>query len=191
MSDAVAAARAAGTPDAVLELVQGDAFLRKCLQKAKFGADLLQDTLDACDINDLTALLLGSGTLSVTEASEKLFLMQDEASLAVATCRRECLRAGVHFGDGATLDPADAAEEQEGPAEQHAGAAGVLPAGMSPCAFIETPMQAAGKRGAQAGAGEWRAAPKAVRVPIPSRSCRGCCSRGDDCAVGGRRRRTC
>ncbi len=34
--------------------------------------------VDACSINDLNALVLGSGLLTVTEASEKLFLMTDE-----------------------------------------------------------------------------------------------------------------
>ena len=95
--------------------MQGEDFLRKCLRKAKFEADLLQDTIDACEINDLTALILGSGALTAAEASEKLFLMQDEASSVVAVCRKECLRAGVSYGDGVTLDPADAADEEPEP----------------------------------------------------------------------------
>ncbi|PNH07996.1 hypothetical protein TSOC_005495 [Tetrabaena socialis] len=103
-------ARSSGTDEDVLQRVQGQDFLMSCLRKAKFSADLLQDTADACDINDLNALVLASGIMTVTEASEKLFLMQDEASTVVAVCRKECLRAGVNFGDGAKLTPEELAE---------------------------------------------------------------------------------
>ncbi|GFR49055.1 hypothetical protein Agub_g11081 [Astrephomene gubernaculifera] len=106
-------ARSSGTPDDIVKLVLGQEFLMKCLRKAKFTADLLQDTADACEINDLNALVLGSGLLSVVEASEKLFLMQDEASTVVKVCRKECLRAGVNFGDGAQLTPEELAEEDQ------------------------------------------------------------------------------
>ncbi|KAG2483751.1 hypothetical protein HYH03_017406 [Edaphochlamys debaryana] len=106
-------AKASGTPDDVLERAQGHDFLVKCLRKAKFNADLLQDTVDACEINDLNAVVLGSGLLSVTEASEKLFLMQDEAQTVVTVCRKECLRIGVNFGDGAALTPEELAEPDD------------------------------------------------------------------------------
>lgn len=114
MADAEALARGAGTAEDIIENVKGQDFLQRCLAKAKFTPDLLQDTLDACDINDLNALVLGSGLLSVTEASEKLFLMQDEANTVLTVCRKECLRAGVNFGDGATLTAEERAEVDDG-----------------------------------------------------------------------------
>ncbi|GLI59925.1 hypothetical protein VaNZ11_001972 [Volvox africanus] len=106
-------ARSSGTSEDILQRVLGQEFLLKCLRKAKFSPDLLQDTADACEINDLNALVLGSGLLSVSEASEKLFLMQDEASTVVAVCRKECLRAGVNFGDGSQLTAEELAENDE------------------------------------------------------------------------------
>lgn len=155
------AARAAGTPEGVLELVQSEEFLRTCLRKAKFEADLLQDTIDACEINDLTALILG--TLTAADASQKLFLMQDEASTVVAVCRKECLRAGVSYGDGATFDPADAADEEPEPQpERPAPAPAMAPAGTSAAspqapapaaASPKQPQAAVSAGGASEGAG--------------------------------------
>ncbi|GLC66618.1 hypothetical protein PLESTF_000450400 [Pleodorina starrii] len=39
--------------------------------------------------------------------------MQDEASTVVSVCRKECLRAGVNFGDGAQLTAEELAETDE------------------------------------------------------------------------------
>jgi hypothetical protein len=124
-------AAAAGTsPDCIIECKTQD-FLIQCLQrgvrKGKYDQDLLQDIADACEINDLDALTLGSGTMTVSEASEKLFLMPNEASAILEMCRIECLKAGVNFGDGAVLDPADLDDNNDeasisSPGKPHDGA---------------------------------------------------------------------
>lgn len=83
MGDCEARCRGAGTSDACLELVKGHDFLVRCLRKAKFEKDMVQDTVDACEINDLNALVLASGELTVVEASQQLFLMQEDRKSVV------------------------------------------------------------------------------------------------------------
>lgn len=102
MSDVEAKARAAGTSEDVLSVVKSQDFLLKCLRKANLDSDLVQDVADACDLNELDALALGCGELTAEDAADKLFLMQDEARQLLGICRRQCLRAGVNYGDGST-----------------------------------------------------------------------------------------
>ncbi|KAJ9511153.1 hypothetical protein QJQ45_013222 [Haematococcus lacustris] len=99
----------AGTPVHVLEQAKSNDFLLLCLRKAKLGDDLLQDVADACELNELNALSLSG--LTSAEAANSLFLMEGEAVTLLETCKRQCLRIGVCFGDGsvyeANTDPAD------------------------------------------------------------------------------------
>lgn len=101
-------ALAAGTSQSILDDCKGLGFLQSCLQigvqLGKFDQDLLQDIADACEINDLTALELGCGLMTVSEASEQLFLMPNEACAILEICRQACLKAGIAFGDGVTYD---------------------------------------------------------------------------------------
>jgi hypothetical protein len=112
MSGALARATAAGTPAAVADRVQSPEFLMDCLRRAQLDNDLLQDVADACDMNDLNALLLASGELAPDVAADKLYLMQDEAKAVLVVCKRMCLKAGVSFGDGSVYvaEPGDDAE---------------------------------------------------------------------------------
>ncbi|KAJ9511335.1 hypothetical protein QJQ45_029741 [Haematococcus lacustris] len=99
----------AGTPVHVLEQAKSNDFLLLCLRKAKLGDDLLQDVADACELNEFNALSLSG--LTPAEAANSLFLMEGEAVTLLETCKRQCLRIGVCFGDGsvyeANTDPAD------------------------------------------------------------------------------------
>lgn len=108
MAEAEANALQAGTSQDALDQCKSPEFLQACLEigvkLGKFDQDLLQDITDACDINDLTALELGGGLLTLSEASEKLFLMPNEASGILEICRQSCLKAGIDFGDGAAYD---------------------------------------------------------------------------------------
>lgn len=106
--------RASGTPVAVLEQARSSQFLHMCLNKASFGDDMISDVSDACEMNELNALVLGSGELSVIQAAEQLFLMADEATEILFLCKRECLRIGVDYGDGETYASQGYAEEVEG-----------------------------------------------------------------------------
>ena len=76
MSEAEQRARAAGTSDEVIDTCRDPAFLRRCLQRAaKAGAfehDMIQDVMDACDINELGALELGAQLLTVAEAADQV-----------------------------------------------------------------------------------------------------------------------
>ena len=100
-----AKARAAGTSEAVMGVVTTKTFLFACLKKAHLDADLLADVAEACDMNDFTALSLAGGELDAADAADKLFLMQDEAKALLETCKHECLRKGVVFGDGSKYVP--------------------------------------------------------------------------------------
>jgi hypothetical protein len=96
--EAAARARSAGTPDSVIESVQTGEFLKRCLRKAKLDVDLIQDVADACELNELDALCLGTpGQMDPAQAADQLFLMQDEAATVLAICHRQLLRAGVIF----------------------------------------------------------------------------------------------
>lgn len=90
----------ARSPAEVVQTAEGKDFLQLCLKAAKLDADLLEDIADACEINELNALILGSGELSPEQAADKLFLMQDEAKSLLDQCKRQCLKLGVDFGDG-------------------------------------------------------------------------------------------
>eukprot|EP00798_Chlamydomonas_sp_ICE-L_P014268 gene14268-20242_t len=96
---------AAGTPQDTIKKATSSEFLQACLRRAKLDDDLVADTCDACEMNELDALELGGGDLSDADAADKLFLMQDEAVSILAICRRECLRIGVNFGDGGVYEP--------------------------------------------------------------------------------------
>eukprot|EP00798_Chlamydomonas_sp_ICE-L_P030421 gene30421-35426_t len=106
-------AKAAGTPQNIIDIVSTPEFLHSCLRKAKLDPDLVQDVVDACDMNELTAIYLGSGELADGEAEEKLFLMEDEARSILAICKRQCLKAGVKFGDGSVYEPSPEDDEEE------------------------------------------------------------------------------
>ncbi len=95
----------AATPPEVLAHVRTPDFLRKCLRNARLDEDLIADVADACELGELTALDLGSGQLTSAEAADRLFLTQDEAKLVLSVCRRQCLRAGVDYGDGEVYVP--------------------------------------------------------------------------------------
>ena len=95
-----------GTSQGVVDRCSSLDFLKECLQRTPgLDAELLQDVLDACEMNELTALLLGAGDLSEADAADKLFLTKDEAKSVLAICRRFCLKEGVNFGDGSTYSP--------------------------------------------------------------------------------------
>lgn len=85
-----------------------------CLNKATFSEDMISDVCDACEMNELNALMLGSGELSIVEAADKLFLMADEATEILFLCKRECLRIGVDYGNGETYAAGGYAEEDAG-----------------------------------------------------------------------------
>lgn len=106
----------AGTSAAALARATSNQFLIACLRKARLDAELHDDIAEACEMNDFTALSLGSGELSVKSTADKLFLMEDEAATLLSTCRNECGRAGVHFGDGAVYEPADELDDEPAPA---------------------------------------------------------------------------
>lgn len=106
--------RACATPVAVLDKARSKEFLHICLNKATFSEDMISDVCDACEMNELNALMLGSGELSIVEAADKLFLMADEATEILFLCKRECLRIGVDYGDGETYAAGGYAEEDEG-----------------------------------------------------------------------------
>lgn len=78
-------------------------FLRRCAKKAGLSADLLDDLVDAAELNDLNALSVCH--LEVDDAADKLFLTQDEAKALLKVCKRQCQLAGVDFGDGTEVAP--------------------------------------------------------------------------------------
>lgn len=95
----------AGTPPDVLLTVQSRDFLTKCLHQAQLDPELVADVADACELQELSALELGSSTLNPAEAADSLFLLEAEARKLLDCCRRQCLRAGVLFGDNAQYEP--------------------------------------------------------------------------------------
>mmetsp|Transcript_20665 Transcript_20665/g.45220 ORF Transcript_20665/g.45220 Transcript_20665/m.45220 type:complete len:672 (-) Transcript_20665:637-2652(-) len=104
---------ASGTPSSVLDIVLSPDFLVKCIKRAKLDDDLLQDIADACELNELNAFTLGCGALSPEDAADKLFLMQDEAKTLLSICKRQCLKAGVNFGDGSKYEPLPEDDEDD------------------------------------------------------------------------------
>lgn len=100
-------------------------FLFVCLGKAKIDAELLDDIAEACEMNEFSALTLASGDLSVSDAADKLFLMEDEASVLLSICRAECAKLGINFGDGYVLEDGDQPAEQTEPVVFKAVAAAV------------------------------------------------------------------
>lgn len=103
------------SPPGIVETVKDSDFLMAVLKSARLDADLVEDVADACSMHDLTALHLASGGLTAQEASEKLFLMVDEAIVIQRNAKRCCLKAGVDFGDGSTWDGLDGEPEPEAP----------------------------------------------------------------------------
>lgn len=80
-SDAYQVALQHGAKDEdILALRTRDALL-EILQETNIEADICEDVADACEINDLDALAIASGLLSVDEVAESCFLTKDEAEV--------------------------------------------------------------------------------------------------------------
>lgn len=55
------------------------------LQEANIEEDICEDVADACDINDLDALIFASDLLSIDDVAENCFLTKDEAEVCRST----------------------------------------------------------------------------------------------------------
>lgn len=96
------ALRHGATDEKIQALMNRDALLT-ILQEANIEADICEDVADACDINDLDALIFASGLLSVNDVADACFLTKDEAEVCpsplcklpafvAVACREACER---------------------------------------------------------------------------------------------------
>lgn len=133
-------ALAAGSSKTAVEKALSKDFLFQCLRRASIDEELLDDIAEACEMNDFTSLSLAGGDLSVSDAADKLFLMEDEASVLIRTCRNECAKIGVDFGDGFVPDESSPVVEEPPKSVTHAtkapdpgpSALGTVPAPKAP-----------------------------------------------------------
>ena len=58
-----------------------------CISKAVSDTDLLQDIVEACEFNGISAAFLASGNHTSVEIAERLFLTEDEAATLLAASK--------------------------------------------------------------------------------------------------------
>eukprot|EP00892_Ulva_mutabilis_P002810 jgi/Ulvmu1/1252/UM109_0050.1 len=98
------ALRHGGTDEKIQALMDRDTLLT-ILQEANIEADICEDVADACDINDLDALIFASGLLSVNDVAEACFLTKDEAEVLCTNCAHKAFAFDITFGREAVVSP--------------------------------------------------------------------------------------
>lgn len=90
-SDAYQVALQHGAKDEDILALRTREALLEILQETNIEADICEDVADACELNDLDALAIASGLLSVDQVAESCFLTKDEAEvisfvISVSSC---------------------------------------------------------------------------------------------------------
>lgn len=64
-------------------------FLLKCLRQAGIDVEIIEDIADACEVTQLTTVVLAGEEIASEKVAEKLFLTDEEAVNLISVCREE------------------------------------------------------------------------------------------------------